>query len=80
MNKWWADANYLLLFNTVYLFIQTICSWPLIYEIPFYLNNMRFFRTFSVTIAWIYMWFYFIVICDWLFQIYFEPSKTYEDY
>jgi len=80
LNSWWADGNLLLVFNTGYLIMQTIMSWPLIFEIPFYLKHLRFFRLFSVTWAILYMSFYFFVVIDWVSQIYLEPTKTYEEY
>jgi hypothetical protein len=80
LNNWWAGGNYLLVFNTCYLILQTIMSWPLIFEIPFYLSSMRFFRMFSVFAAWVYSMVYGFVILDWVYQLYLEPEKAYEDY
>lgn len=79
-NNWWAGGNFLLIFNTVYLVLQTVMSWPLVYEIPFYLQHFRFFRFFSVIAAFIYVWVYGFVMMDWLYQLYFEPTSTYQEY
>lgn len=80
LNDWWADGNLLLVYNSVYLIVQTIMSWPLIFEIPFYLQHLRIFRMISTTWCVLYSFFYVFVVFDWLFQIYFEPTKAYEDY
>jgi hypothetical protein len=80
LNDWWADGNWLLVFNTGYLLMQTVMSWPLIYEIPFYLQHLRFFRIWSVTWAIVYIASYIFTVLDWVFQIYWEPTKTYEEY
>ena len=74
LNDFWADGNFLLVFNTWYLLLQTVMSWPLIFEIPFYMEHLRFFRTFSVTWAYIYMLFYMFIVSDWVFQLYLEPE------
>lgn len=55
-------------------------SWPLIFEIPFYLNHLRFFRLFSVTAAVAYSYYYFFMVADWIFQLYLEPTTSYENY
>lgn len=80
MNNIWGGGNFLLIFNTFYLISQTIMSWPLIYEIPFYLSHMRFFRFFSVFAAWAYNGVYLFIVADWIFQLYLEPTNTYENY
>ena len=80
LNGWWADANVFLIFNSVYLFVQTALSWPLIYEIPLFLNQLRFFRFISVAMAWVYNVVYFVVLADFIFQLYFAPQDTYENY
>lgn len=80
MNNFWAGGNFVLIFNTMYLMLQTLMSWPLIYEIPFYLQHMRFFRVFSTWSACMYMGYYAFVVADWIYQLYFEPTKDYENY
>lgn len=80
LNKLWAGGNLLLIFNTIYLVVQTIFSWPLIFEIPLYLSWFRFFRIFSVLAAFVYSAVYGFVVADWMYQIYFEPVKAYEEY
>lgn len=80
LNKWWAGGNFLLIFNTFYLIVQTVLSWPLIFEIPFYLKNLRFFRFFSSSFAFLYTAVYAFVVLDWIVQLYLEPEQTYEDY
>jgi len=80
LNDFWADGNAILIFNTVYLGVQTMLSWPLIYEIPLYINQLRFLRTFSVTIAVMYMMAYVFILLNWLYELYLEPEKTYEQY
>lgn len=80
MNKWWAGGNWVLIFNTFYLILQTVMSWPLIFELPFYLTHLRFFRFFSVGLAWIYSLYYGFVLTDWIFQLYWEPESSYENY
>ena len=80
LNKWWAGGNPLLIFNTLYLMIQTVASWPLIAEIPFWLRTLRFFREISVEWAWMYTITYALIILDWIYEMYWEPAKTYEEY
>ena len=80
LNKWWAGGNFLLIFNTFYLVVQTVMSWPLIFEIPFYLKNLRLFRFFSSGLAFVYTAVYAFVVVDWIVQLYLEPEQTYEDY
>ena len=79
-NKIWGGGNFLLIFNSFYLVIQTVFSWPLMLEIPFYLSHMRFFRLLSVLAALIYTAVYGFVVADWMFQLYFEPENAYESY
>jgi len=80
MNKWWAGGNFLLIFNTWYLVSQTILSWPLVFEIPIFLNKMRFVRLFSVLWSWIYNAVYIFILVDWIYQIWLVPNKDYEEY
>jgi hypothetical protein len=79
MNKWWAGGHWLLIFNTFYLITQTVMSWPLIFELPFYLTHLRFFRIFSVMAAWAYSLFYFLTIAFWIGQLYLNPLAEGED-
>ena len=55
-------------------------SWPLVFEIPIYINELRFFRTFSVAFAWLYMLYYVFNALDWGFMLWLEPEATYESY
>lgn len=80
MNKGWGGGNFVLIFNTAYLVVQTIMSWPLIFEIPFYLTHMRYLRIFSVGLAALYLFAYGFIVLDWIYQIYLEPTKAYEEY
>jgi hypothetical protein len=80
LNKWWAGGNWLLIFNTGYLIFQTIMSWPLVFEIPFYLRNLRYFRLFSSGLAFVYTGLYAFVVFDWIYQLDWEPESVYEDY
>jgi len=80
LNSWWADGNALLIFNSVYLFVQTFCSWWLIYEIPIYINQLKFFRTLSALGAFAYTFVYTIITINWLYEIFWEPENTYESY
>jgi hypothetical protein len=80
LNSIWADGNLLLVANSAYLVIQTLLSWPLVFEIPFYLNELKFFRTFSVVVSWVYMMFYVFVSADWAYMLWLEPEATYEQY
>lgn len=80
MNKWWAGGNWVLIFNTWYLMAQTVLSWPLIFEIPFFLSKMRFVRFFSVGMAWAYTLFYMAMLFSWITQLYLEPTDTKENF
>jgi hypothetical protein len=80
LNKWWAGGNWLLIFNTFYLIVQTLMSWPLIFEIPFYLRNLRYFRMFSSGAAFVYTAVYAFIVFDWIYQLDWEPESVYEDY
>merc|ERR1711935_670779 len=80
LNKWWAGGNWMLILNTMYLITQTILSWPLIFEIPIWLNKLRFFRFTSVAIAFMYNFVYLIVLLSWVFTLFFESEATYESY
>ena len=80
MNKWWGMGNCLLIGNTVYLIVQTILSWPIVFELSWWYQKMRFLRTFSLMAAFVYVGVYLFVVIDWLYQIYFEPTKSYEEY
>jgi hypothetical protein len=80
LNQWWAEANALLIFNSVYLFVQTVLSWPLLFEIPLYLNEMRIIRYLSVAVSVVYMMVYLFIVLDWVYMLYLEPEKDYESY
>jgi hypothetical protein len=80
LNQWWADGNAFLVLNSVYLVIQTVLSWPLVFELPFYLADFRFFRAASVLSAWVYFLVYVIVTADWIYQLYMEPATEYQAY
>jgi hypothetical protein len=80
LNKWWAGGNFLLIFNTIYILVQTVFSWPLIFEIPFYLKHFRFVRLFSSGLAFLYTGVYAFIVLDWIVQLYMEPESTYENY
>jgi hypothetical protein len=80
LNKWWGGGNWLLIFNTFYLTIQTFMSWPLVYEIPFYLSHLRIFRVVSGAVAVVYTAVYLFIIFDWIYQLYLEPTTVYEEY
>ena len=76
----WADGNFFLILNTAYLLIQTILSWPLVLEIPIFINDMRFFRALSVLAAWGYSFVYILTALDWAYMLWMEPESTYEEY
>jgi hypothetical protein len=80
MNNDWAQGNVGLIFNTIYLLVQVGFSWPLLLELPIYMRTFRLFRICSFTWAMGYSAFYLYVILDWVYQIYWEPTKTYEQY
>ena len=80
MNEYWAGGNPLLLFNTVYITVQTILSWPLIFEIPFWVTKTKFIRLMSCYAAYIYTGVYFIIVMSWAVQVYFMPENFYEEY
>ena len=80
LNRDWADGNVWLIVNSVYLLVQTVFSWPLVMELPVYMYSFRLFRIMSVFAAGVYNFFYILCTIDWIFQIYWEPTKAYEDY
>jgi len=79
-NGYWADGNPYLIAVSVYICIQTWFSWALVFEIPWYLSELRLLRVFSLVAAWTYMLYYLFVTLDWVYMLWFEPQSTYEDY
>ena len=80
LNQWWSNANPFLIADSVYLFYQTIASWPLIFEIPWYIHDLRILRTWSVEFAWLHFLFNAIITADWAYQIFWEHQKEDDEY
>lgn len=53
-NKWWAEGNFFLMGNSIYIWIQAMVSIPLFFEIPFLLRFIKPFRILSLMSAVIY--------------------------
>ena len=53
-NKWWAEGNFFLMGNTIYIITQAAVSIPLFFEIPFLLKFIRPFRVLSLLSAVVY--------------------------
>lgn len=80
LNQWWAGGSWILIFNSFYLMLQTMLSWPLIFEIPLFINTLRFLRTFSVAIAVFYNLVYVFIAVDWAYMLWGESDATFEQY
>lgn len=78
-NEWWGYGHPILLINTIYLYVQTAVSIPLMLEIPWWMHHMKYIRLISFTFSWWYLIFYFVVVVQWVIQIYFLPNNLYEN-
>ena len=79
-NKWWAYGNFWLIFNTFYAIIQTILSWPLVFEIPSYLRHIKFIRWFSCLWALLYNTVWFGFMFGFIGQLYWATDEVMEQY
>ena len=79
-NRFWAEGNLWLIFNTIFLMAQTWHSWMLAFEIPIYLRAFRATRYFAVINSVLYIWFYLIVVLIWVDQLYVVTDKESYDF
>lgn len=76
LNQWWSGANIFLILDTVYLFYQTCMSWPLMFELPWYIHDMRLMRTFSVELAWLHFLANLVFVVDWGYGLYQKHNQV----
>lgn len=80
LNQWWADGNFFLLFNTFFIIVETWGSYPLIFEIPWWIKHTRLIRVLVTGMAVAYTCTYFGGLAGWVYQLWFEPESQYEEY
>lgn len=78
-NKWWAQGNFFLIGNTLYIIIQVLVSAPLMFEIPPVLRHIKPIRMLSIISALIYNTLYFIGLADWFFGLYAEEKDDFDN-
>lgn len=79
-NQMWADGNWFLVFNTIFLIVETWGSYPLIFELPQWIKHTRLLRVITTTLAFIYASVYLAILVAYLYSLYFEPESVYEGY
>lgn len=90
LNRWWAQGNFLLLWKTFYLIVQTMFSWPVLFELDFLIKRMKPIRWIALASAVIYMigtivtgglYFYYVDFSTWheksLFVLWLEMMFLY---
>lgn len=80
LNQWWADGNFFLLFNTFFIIVETWGSYPLIFEIPWWIKHTRLIRVLVTGLSVMYTSVYFIALFVWVYQLWLEPEAEYEQY
>lgn len=66
-NKWWAEGNFFLMGNTIYIITQAMVSIPLFFEIPFVLRYIKPFRIVSLISAVVYNLMFIGSIADFFY-------------
>jgi len=80
LNEWWADGNAFLIYQTVMLCSQALVSIPLIFEIPNFIRNWVFIRSFAWLYAAVHTSLFAIVLVDWLYSLFWAPKPVIENY
>ena len=74
-SDWWAEGNIWLILNTFYLISQSIFSIIVMFEIPFIMKRMKFFRFCSFMSAIGYNLVYFSMLGDWFYQVFYSDKS-----
>lgn len=78
-NKWWAEGNFFLMGNTLYIIAQSIVSIPLMFEIPLVLRFMKPFRVISFFSAIAYNIMFLGSVADFFYITKAEDKNDFED-
>jgi len=77
-NRLWAEGNFFLVANTLYLFFQINMSLNLAFEVPFILKMIKPLRVLSFFSAVVYTMFYYATLFEWVWQLMFENKNDFE--
>ena len=74
-NNGWAEGNFYLLFNTLFLEWQSVLSILLVAEFPFWLKHGKIIRMISLFSAMTYITIYFFALLDWLYVMFLKTPN-----
>lgn len=79
VNGVWADGNFFLILDTLFLISQTVLSWPMALQLPEWLDRrnwpFRIIRGFSLSLAIFYVLFEIVVFSDWIYGLFIDPKE-----
>ena len=78
-NKWWAEGNFFLMGNTLYIITQALVSIPLMFEIPSLLKFIKPFRVLSLLSAIVYNVMFVASVADFFYIGSAEDKNDFED-
>ena len=74
-NEWWADGNYWLIANTVYLWLACLHSVLLVFEVPFYLRVLKIVRIGGTLTALTYNFYYIVLSLEWAKMLFLDDVR-----
>lgn len=80
MNHWWAGGNFWLVGNSIFALLQTLHTWFLVIEWPFYLRHTYAYRWAMSLISIIYSVWIFSDAMGVIGMDKWETDETYENY